>query len=68
MTSATALHVRPDERGSWRVQRDGDDAPISEHTSETEAELAARRFARDLGAAEILVHDRYRRVHTIPHS
>jgi hypothetical protein len=61
MTSAAALHILPHKRGSRRVQRQGDEHPPSEHDSETEAE--ADRAAAALGAGEIIVHDRYGRVH-----
>ena len=45
------------------MQREGDHEPLSEHGSETEAELAA---TRDAGTAEVIVHDRYQRVHVAP--
>jgi hypothetical protein len=35
------LHVLSDRLGRWRVQREGDHQPLSQHDSETEAELAA---------------------------
>ena len=63
MTSNPALHVLPHRLGTWFVQREGDHEPLSEHSSETEAELAA---TREPGADEIIVHDRYERVHTAP--
>jgi hypothetical protein len=63
MTSSPPLHVVPHQRGSWRVQREGDEHPLSEHGSETEAERAATRHAAAIGAPEVIVHDRYERVH-----
>jgi hypothetical protein len=45
------------------VQREGDERPLSEHGSETEAERAATRHAAAIGAPEVIVHDRYERVH-----
>jgi hypothetical protein len=45
----------------WFVQREGDDEPLSEHSSETEAERAATSEA---GTDDVIVHDRYERVHT----
>jgi hypothetical protein len=59
----TLLHVMPDERGGWHVRTDGAEPPLSDHTSATAAELAARSYARAVGAETILIHDRYARVH-----
>ena len=60
MSSNPPVHVLPHRLGTWVVQREGDHEPLSEHGSETAAELAA---TRDAGAAEVIVHDRYARVH-----
>ena len=60
MTRKRPLHVLADRLGRWRVQREGDDQPLSRHGNETEAELAA---TADEGTAEVIVHDRYERVH-----
>jgi uncharacterized protein DUF2188 len=65
MTSNPALHVIPHRLGTWFVQREGDHEPLSEHSSETAAEEAAARHAGD---AEVIVHDRYARLHVAPHS
>ena len=62
----TRLHVRPDRTGGWHVQAEGDDHTLSEHTSETEAERAASRRAAHGDADEVIVHDRYERVHRLP--
>jgi hypothetical protein len=62
MTWNTPLHVLPHRLGTWYVQREGDDEPLSEHGNETEAELAATREA---GTGEVIVHDRYQRVHDV---
>jgi hypothetical protein len=62
----TLLHVVPDERGGWHVRTDASQPPLSDHTSATAAERAARRHARVMGAEMILIHDRYARVHTAP--
>jgi hypothetical protein len=57
----TEVHVIPDELTTWRVyDRDGK-APISEHTSATDAELAAQALAQDRDADRVVVHDRYNR-------
>jgi hypothetical protein len=58
------LIVCCDHRGVWRVEPEGGDRPLSEHGSETEAERAAARHAVATGAEEIVVHDRYHRVHS----
>jgi hypothetical protein len=62
MPSNPPLHVLPHRLGTWFVQREGDHEPLSEHGNETEAELAATREA---GTGEVIVHDRYQRVHDV---
>jgi aminoglycoside phosphotransferase family enzyme/predicted kinase len=57
------LHVRPDHVGGWRVLREGEAHPLSEHNSATAAESAAVRKARATATPQVLVHDRYDRVH-----
>src|SRR3954452_2457085 len=59
----TEVHVVPDERTTWRVYDTDADAPISEHTNATEAELSARARAEDCDAERVVVHDRYHRTH-----
>ena len=62
MTEVRSVHVVPDRLGRWRVQREGDEQPLSEHETATEAErAAAREFA-----TEIVFHDRYCRVRRLP--
>ncbi|HEX5925982.1 MAG TPA: hypothetical protein VFY45_19285 [Baekduia sp.] len=53
---------------TWRVFDAGAPAPVSEHTSATDAELAARKHADDHGADRVVVHDRYHRTHDAPAS
>jgi hypothetical protein len=57
----STLHVVADARGRWRVLDDDaeEQAPLSEHTTATDAERAAWRH----GAGSVLVHDRYCRTH-----
>ena len=62
MPQPLCLHIVADRLGAWRVHREGDPRPLSTHDTETEAE----RHARDLGAARVIVHDRYHRVHSVP--
>src|SRR5947208_6391362 len=59
----TEVHVVPDQRATWRVYDTDAEAPISEHTNATEAELAARARAEDRGVDRVVVHDRYHRTH-----
>ena len=59
----TELHVIPDERTTWRVYAAGASSPLSEHTNETDAELAALARADDRHADRVEVHDRYHRTH-----
>jgi hypothetical protein len=59
----TEVHVIPDDWTTWRVYRVGATAPVSEHTNESEAELAALQWADDHGAERVVIHDRYHRTH-----
>jgi hypothetical protein len=59
----TEVHVIADERSTWRVYDAGAAEPVSEHTSATDAELAAKARAEDRDAQRVVVHDRYHRVH-----
>ena len=62
MSQARVIHVLSDRLGRWRVQREGEDSPLSEHENLTVAERAAEREP----ASEIVVHDRYCRVRRMP--
>ena len=59
----TELHVIADERSTWRVYETDAAEALSEHTSATEAELAARARAEDRAVERVVVHDRYHRAH-----
>ena len=59
----TELHVIADERSTWRVYETDAAEPLSEHTSATDAELAARARAEDRAVERVVVHDRYHRTH-----
>lgn len=48
------------------MQPEGEERALSEHASETDAERAAARHAGVTGAEEIVVHDRYHRMHSVP--
>jgi Uncharacterized protein conserved in bacteria (DUF2188) len=52
------VHIIPDDLMTWRVFDAGAPAPVSEHTSATDAELAARKHAEDYGADRVVIHDR----------
>ena len=60
---AAPIHVVPDRVGGWQVQREGVDQPLSAHNSATDAESAAVSEARATGRCDIVVHDRYDRIH-----
>jgi hypothetical protein len=57
------IHVIPDDRGTWRVQREGARDPVSKHGSATDAERAAVRHAKQTGTPDVTVHARYGRLH-----
>ena len=61
------INVRYTGRGAWTVFED-DRLPLSTHTSETEAEAAARRHAERRGGAVITVYDCYHRARVLPAS
>lgn len=61
------LHVLPDAVGGWRVEREGQAQPLSQHSSETDAEGAAVTEARVTGTPEVVIHDRYDRVRQAGH-
>jgi anti-sigma regulatory factor (Ser/Thr protein kinase) len=59
------VHVVPQSRAAtWSVYVDAAGGALSEHTSETAAESAARAQALLRGAERIVVHDRYHRTRT----
>ena len=59
----TELHVIADERSTWRVYETDAAEALSEHTSATDAELAARARAEHQAVERVVVHDRYHRTH-----
>jgi hypothetical protein len=59
----TELHVIADERSTWRVYETDSAEALSEHTSATDAELAARARTEDRAVERVVVHDRYHRTH-----
>jgi hypothetical protein len=63
--SSYVIHVRPGVMGSWVVQPDDLEAPLSEHSNETEAERAAIARAVVLDDAAVVIHDRYARVRIV---
>ena len=59
------VHVVPQSRAAtWSVYVDAIGSALSEHTSQTAAEAAARAQALLRGAEHIVVHDRYHRTRT----
>jgi hypothetical protein len=63
--STHVIHVRCNDTGIWSVHPDNVEAPLSEHTTETDAERAAVERASALDDASVLIHDRYSRVHLV---
>ena len=59
----TELHVIADERNTWRVYETDAAEALSEHTSTTAAERAARARAEDRAVERLVVHDRYHGTH-----
>jgi hypothetical protein len=60
----TDLNVIPDERtNAWRVYASDEPAPLSEHPSASDAEIAALAWAERRGAERVVIHDRYHRTH-----
>jgi len=57
----SSVHVVPGRKGVWTVR--GVDDLASVHTSATEAERAAHDYARARGATQVVLHDRYARLH-----
>jgi hypothetical protein len=58
------VHVIPEPHtATWRVYLDTDAEAVSEHTSETEAESAARAQLSTRASSSIVIHDRYHRTH-----
>jgi len=59
---AAEVHVVPNERAAtWEVYDARMPRAMSEHSSETEAEAAARMCARVRGRRRVVIHDRYHR-------
>ena len=61
-----AVHVVPGRKGVWTVRGGDDAATASVHGSATEAERAAHDYARVHGATQVVLHDRYARLHVAP--
>jgi anti-sigma regulatory factor (Ser/Thr protein kinase) len=61
------VHVIPEPRAAtWGVYVAATPGALSEHSSETEAESAARAHLRGRDGGGIVVHDRYHRTHVRP--
>ena len=59
----TSVHVVPGRKGVWTVRGVDDAAAASVHPSATAAERAAHNYARASGATQVVLHDRYARLH-----
>ena len=62
--SELMIQVVPEPRGAWTVKRPGEPAPLSVHTSATEAERHALRERR--AGERIVIRDRYGRERSFP--
>ncbi len=60
------VHVVPSELGHWMVL-DGHRRPHSMHPTQTDAERAALEYAAQCKASDVVLHDRYKRVHQVRH-
>ena len=58
-----SVQVVPGRKGVWTVRGVDDAAAASVHASATEAERAAHDYARVRGATQVVLHDRYARLH-----
>ena len=58
-----SVHVVPGRKGVWTVRGVDDGAAASVHTSANEAERAAHHYARARGVTQVVLHDRYARLH-----
>jgi hypothetical protein len=59
------IHVEYSDSGMWVVKPDDRTAVLSEHWSETAAERAAIAHAAGCDDCDVVVHDRYARVHVV---
>lgn len=51
------LEIVPLSRHRWVVRYEGDVTPLSEHSTQTEARVEARNWARHFGETVIHVHE-----------
>lgn len=49
------IHVVPDG-DEWAIKHEGDDKPVSQHTTQEEAETVAKAHAREHGDPEVVIH------------
>ncbi len=58
------LHVTPNGAENWLIRQERDGGIVGEYGSKHEAEAAARQHARADGDLEVVIHDRFGRVHS----
>jgi hypothetical protein len=63
--STYLIHVRCSDTGIWSVRPDDVQVPLSEHTTETEAERVALQRASEREDASVMIRDRYSRVRIV---
>jgi hypothetical protein len=61
----TELHIAADGPTTWHVYDGDEPSALSEHSSATEAELAAQAWAEERDADRIVIHDCYHRTHDV---
>lgn len=49
-------HVVPNPNGGWDVKIEGQSRPESHHSTQSEAEQAAKAAARRTGGGEVVIH------------
>lgn len=64
--TASVIHVRYTELGTWIVHLDEQPEVISKHVSATEATWRAFEFAHYHSLAEVVIHDAYNRCRASP--
>ena len=56
------IHVVPAGAGRWAVKHEGEEEAVSEHSTEQEAERAAKEHAHGHGDREVVIHGRDGRI------
>jgi hypothetical protein len=65
MASKNRIDVNPAETGEWRVVVSNGKESTHSFRRARDAELAARRIARDSGGGEVVIHSRSGRIRDV---